>query len=107
MKRMDSREAKLDALFAEYRAALPDIEGSTGFGPELWRRIEAKRNESIFAFRHFARIWVVAAAAVLALIAVANPLVQSDPALYSASYVDVLDNAHSGDSVAAAADGEI
>jgi len=34
-------------------------------------------------------------------------MIQADPVIYSASYVDVLDNARSSDMTVAAADGEI
>jgi len=107
MEQMHNRDQELDALFAEYRAAFPEAEASATFMPGMWGRIEARRNESVFAFRRLAQIWVMAAAAVVALIAIASPMIQADPVIYSASYVDVLDNARSSDMTVAAADGEI
>ncbi|MDX2178277.1 MAG: hypothetical protein SFV18_01710 [Bryobacteraceae bacterium] len=36
-------EGKLDALLGKYRAACPEPEGSIGFMPALWQRIDAQR----------------------------------------------------------------
>jgi hypothetical protein len=86
----------LDKLFAEYREAVPDPEPSPSFMPGLWRRIDARRNESVSVFRRLAQICVLATAALtLAMVAITH--IQSEP-VYSASYVDVLDAAHSVDS---------
>ena len=83
----------LDTLFAEYREAVPDPEPSAGFMPGLWRRIDARRNENVSVFRRLAQVCMVATAALtLAMVAITH--IQSEPT-YSASYVDVLDAAHS------------
>jgi hypothetical protein len=39
----DLKSPELDQLFAAYRDALPDTDGSAEFMPGLWKRIEAKR----------------------------------------------------------------
>ena len=39
----ESQNPQLDALFAEYKAALPDPEATSGFMPQLWRRIATRR----------------------------------------------------------------
>ncbi len=51
MDRMNSKdnETKLDALLAEYRDAIPAPEVSKNFMPELWQKIEARRDEKVFA----------------------------------------------------------
>lgn len=86
----------LDSLFADYREAVPDPELSSGFMPALWRRIEARRNENVSVFRRFAQVCMLATAALtLAMVVITH--VQSEP-VYSASYVDVLDAAHTVDS---------
>ncbi len=86
----------LDWLFADYREAVPDPELSSGFMPALWRRIEARRNENVSVFRRFAQVCMLATAALtLAMVVITH--VQSEP-VYSASYVDVLDAAHTVDS---------
>ena len=48
----DLKSPKLDRLFAEYRAASPDIDGGANFMPGLWKRIDAKR-----AFNRRFRLW--------------------------------------------------
>lgn len=86
----------LDTLFAEYREAIPDPEPSPTFMPGLWKRIDARRTESVSVFRRLAQICLVATAALtLAMVAITH--IQSQP-VYSASYVDILDAAHSVDS---------
>lgn len=83
----------LDTLFAEYREAVPDPEPSPSFMPGLWKRIDARRTENVSVFRRLAQICMVATAALtLAMVAITH--IQSEP-VYSASYVDVLDAAHS------------
>ena len=99
-KKIDARRHEgvfaLDSLFAEYRQAIPDPEPSPGFMPGLWRRIEARRNESVSIFRRFAQVCMLATAALtLAMVVITH--VQNQP-VYSSSYVDVLDAAHTVDS---------
>ncbi|MGH9558715.1 MAG: hypothetical protein ACRD30_05695 [Bryobacteraceae bacterium] len=89
-------ETKLDALFAEYRSAVPDQDASANFMPSLWQKIEARRTESVSVLRRLAQVCVLATAALTLVMAVVTH-VQSQP-VYSASYVDVLDAAHSVDS---------
>jgi len=96
MNRMDDMSNKLDALWAEYRSACPDVEGSTNFMPNLWQKIEARRIETTSVFRRWAQACVMATVALTLLIVVLIPKVQSDP-VYTSTYVDVLDAAHSSD----------
>ena len=90
-------ETKLDNLFAEYRSALPDQDGSANFMPNLWQKIEARRNESVSVFRRLAQACVLATAALTLAMAIIIPHIKADP-VYTATYVDVLDAAHSIDS---------
>ncbi len=87
---MDGMDDKLDALWAEYRAAYPDPEPGPEFGPKLWQRIEDRRTRTAFIFRRLVQGCVVAAvtlAVVLGVVVI--PRVQSMPP-YSTNYVDVL-----------------
>src|ERR1700689_199710 len=96
--RMDNNgDGKLDALFAEYRNAIPDVDGSVNFMPNLWQKIEARRNESVSVFRRLAQACVLATAALTLAMAILIPHLKSEP-VYTATYVDVLDAAHSIDS---------
>ncbi len=94
MDRMTEQERKLDALFAEYRAALPDMDGGAGFTPGLWQRIESRRSSNLNVFRRLAQVCVGAAVALTILMgAVLIPQLEKMP-VYSASYVDVLEADH-------------
>ncbi len=83
-------EPKLDELFAAYRAALPDRDPSAGFMPELWRRIDHQRKPSL-SFGRFARAYVTAALA-LCFVITAVTWPPSMNVVYTATYVDVLDD---------------
>lgn len=52
MDRMENQnnDSKLDALFAQYRDAMPDQDAGASFMPGLWQKIEARRDEKVFAF---------------------------------------------------------
>ena len=94
---MDRMEHKLDALFAEYRAASPDPEPSADFMPGMWKRIEARRQATISVFRHWAQICVMASVALTLLIgAVLIPKLQ-DNAASNSSYLEALSAEHSSD----------
>jgi hypothetical protein len=83
-------ETKLDELFAAYRVALPDREPAAGFMPELWRRIEQRRKPSL-SFGRFAKGFVTAALA-LCIAMTAVTWSPSKNAVYTSTYVDVLDD---------------
>ena len=94
---MDRMERKLDALFAEYRAACPDPEPGADFMPGIWKRIEARRIATVSVFRHWAQICVMASVALTLLIgAVLIPKLQ-DNAASSSSYLEALSAEHSSD----------
>lgn len=90
MDRMQLGDTKLDALFAEYRAACPDPEPSADFMPGMWKRIEARRVATVSVFRHWAQVCVLGTVALTVLIgAVLIPRLQNDPEA-NASYVEAL-----------------
>jgi hypothetical protein len=97
MDRMHHQGDKLDALFAEYRAACPDPEPGADFMPGLWRRIEARRVATVSVFRHWAQVCVMASVALTLLIgAVLIPRLQ-DNASSSSTYLEALSAEHSSD----------
>jgi len=108
MERMDdnSMDAKLDALWSEYRSALPDPEASANFMPNLWQKIEARRVETTSVFRRMAQACVMATVAVTLVIVVLIPRIQREP-VYTATYVDVLDAAHSMDAAQLLESGDV
>jgi type IV secretory pathway component VirB8 len=108
MDRMDQNgiETKLDALFAEYRSAFPEQDGGVNFMPNLWQKIEARRMENVSVFRRLAQACVLATAALTVAMAILIPRIQTEP-VYTATYVDVLDAAHSVDSAQLMDSGEL
>ena len=84
---MDRMDDKLDALWAEYRAALPDPEPSADFMPKLWRGIEARRTESLSVFRRLAQVCVMAT---LALALVMTVIIRIQETGVAGTYVDAL-----------------
>ncbi len=94
---MDRMERKLDALFAEYRAACPDPEPGADFMPGMWKRIEARRVATVSVFRHWAQVCVMATVALTLLIgAVLIPKFQ-ESAAGTSSYLEALSAEHSSD----------
>ena len=86
--------SRLDSLFAEYRAAIPDPDASAGFMPGLWQKIEARRQANVTVFRRWAQVCVGATVALALLMgAIVIPHFEKLP-VYSASYVDVLEADH-------------
>jgi len=87
---MDGMNDKLDALFREYRDAVPDVDASTGFMPGLWSKIEARRSANLSVFRRLSQVCALATLALALLMAgVVIPHIQNQQT-YTASYVDVL-----------------
>ncbi|MEO8025339.1 MAG: hypothetical protein ABI823_02640 [Bryobacteraceae bacterium] len=96
---MQNLDSKLDAVFAAYRASMPDRDASAAFMPGLWQRIEARQNSGLM-FRRLTGALVGAAAIItLLMAAVLIPRYQNSQ-VYSATYVDVLAAEHSEDIVA-------
>ena len=103
---MGPMDDKLDALWAEYRDACPDPEASSNFMPNLWQNIEARRADTTSVFRRLAQACVMATVALTLIIVVLIPRFQSEP-VYTATYVDALDAAHSVDLTDMLAGGEL
>jgi hypothetical protein len=86
-----SNEHKLDELFVAYRESFPDREPSVNFTPELWRRIDQRRKVS-FSMTRFARNLVTGALALcFVMTAMTWTTSSTSPSVYTATYVDVLD----------------
>ena len=98
--------SKLDALFAEYRNTFEDVDSSPNFMPNLWKKIEARRMESVSIFRRFAQACMLATAALTVAMVILIPRLQNEQ-YNTASYVDVLDAAHSVDSAQLMYSGEL
>ena len=99
MNQAGNSDDKLDALFAEYREAFPDPEGSADFMPKMWQKIEARRVETTWVFRRLAQICVAATVALTLLISTVL-MPSSDTGsdvFYSGSYVDILAADHAED----------
>jgi hypothetical protein len=96
MNRMDD---KLDALWSEYRAAVPDPDAGPNFMPNLWQKIEARRSETATSiFRRMAQICVMATLAVALLLSIVLvPAQQTIEPFYTGSYVDILAAEHAND----------
>lgn len=105
---MNYVEEKLAALWAKYREACPDPEPSPEFMPELWQRIEARRQATIsLLFRRWAEVCVVAALALSVLVTtLLIPRSQRLP-VYQSTYLDVLVAADTADDAVVLPGGEI
>ena len=104
---MERMKDRLDALWVEYREAMPDTDAGPNFMPQLWQRIDARRVETTSVFRRLAQICVMASLALaLVMSAVLIPRGTNDEVFYSGTYVDALAAEHSNDyvDVLAAAD---
>jgi hypothetical protein len=97
---MHQFDDELKALFAKYKAAVPDPDASTNFMPELWRKIQA-RQTFMLRVRKLTQVFVGAAAAVCLLFAMIEVVPGGTRAEVHASYVDALAAAHPADSLAA------
>lgn len=88
---MDYFESKLAALWLRYREACPDPEPSPEFMPELWKRIEARRQATLTVlFRRWVEVCVVTALALMLIVTtLVVPRWQRLP-VYQSTYLDVL-----------------
>jgi hypothetical protein len=96
---MDQFNDELNALFAGYKAAVPDPDASANFMPALWRNIEA-RQTLMLRVRKLTQVFVGAAAAVCLLFAMVQVVPGVSRPEVHASYVDALAAAHPADSLA-------
>jgi hypothetical protein len=86
---------KLDSVWRAYRAACPDPEPSANFMPDLWRRIDSRRNFT-FSFERMVRSFVTVAAAVTIAIGVYVSLPRATPAS-EVNYLEALAEANALD----------
>jgi hypothetical protein len=98
---MDQNQ-ELDHLFEQYRAAVPDPEGSVNFMPELWRKIEA-RQFFLVRLKKLTQVFVAAAAAICLLLGIIlqAPASKADLQGVTGNYVDVLADANPTENLAA------
>ena len=97
---MDRWNNELDALFADYKSAIPDPEAGANFMPELWRKIEARQSFMV-RVRKLTQVFVAAAAAICLLFAMTLAVPGSHPTELRGTYIDVLADAHPADNLAA------
>jgi hypothetical protein len=87
-----TNERHLDQLFAQYRAACPDLETGPDFMPKLWARIEGRKSFSL-VFERLGRMLVTASALACLVLAALNlvPAVTASGARSGfATYTDAL-----------------
>ena len=86
---MDNSDAELDKLFRSYREACPNIEPGTRFMPNIWQKIESRRN-FYFVFERLGKTFATASAALCLLLVLLNLV--SAPAVrnLAPSYTDAL-----------------
>jgi hypothetical protein len=80
---------ELDALFASYGQACDAPEAGPDFMPRLWQKIEARRAAS-YSFGRWTRAFVTAAAAICILLGLLQTYLPSQPAFYSQTYIESL-----------------
>jgi len=97
---MEHMERKLAALWIKYKEACPDPEPSANFMPELWQKIEARRQAALSVlFRRWVEACVVAALALAVLVTtLLIPRSQRLP-VYQSTYLDVLAEADASQDV--------
>jgi hypothetical protein len=96
---MDQWNDELNSVFANYRAAVPDPEASANFMPELWRRIEGRRNLTI-RFKKLTQLFMAAAAAMSIFFITMLSVPAFSGSDDDSSYVDVLAKAFPTDTLA-------
>jgi hypothetical protein len=92
----DSAEAELDKLFAQYRAACPEVELNPNFMPVLWQKIEARQNFWP-VFGRFGRMATTASAALCLLLLALNLLTSPSALNIIPTYADALMADHSAE----------
>jgi hypothetical protein len=90
MREEEPLPSDLQALFASYRAELPDPEPSANFMPAVWAKIEPQRSLT-YSFRRIAKALVTAAVGACLLMSAFMATVNHGQPVNSA-YVDVLDS---------------
>lgn len=94
----DCDEDRLDALFARYREACPDVEPSADFMPRLWERIEGRQSWGTQVWK-WANGFVAAAAAASLFFVMLQMLPGRASDFYTSTYVEALADEHDNDQV--------
>jgi len=84
---MTNDDRELDDLFQQYRASCPEVEGSAGFMPKVWEKIENRRS-FWFAFQGLARTAMTASTALCLLLLILNFI--AAPQSHLPTYADAL-----------------
>jgi hypothetical protein len=90
---MDQWNDELNSLFGSYKASMPDPEASANFMPELWRRIEARRNV-LLRFKKLTQMFLAAAAALSVIFVTMLSVPAFSHSDTSGSYIEVLADAY-------------
>jgi anti-sigma-K factor RskA len=90
------RDDELSQLFAAYREACPETDGSTSFLAGVWQKIE-RRQSFWFSFEQFARQCAAFAVAVCLLLVALNIAASRQAAPLPGGYVDALAVDHSAE----------
>jgi len=90
---MDQWNDELNRLFASYKVAVPDPETGANFMPELWRKIEGRRN-ILLRVKKLTQMFLAAAAAISIVFVTMLSVPAFSPSDNSGSYVEVLADAY-------------
>lgn len=93
-------ERELDSLFSSYRETLPDMDGSAEFMPKLWQAIEARQRFGLLSWKRWTNAFVSVSLAICLLFTLVEIAVNRQPAPSAASYVEVLDDDSSAETLA-------
>ncbi|MFN0103602.1 MAG: hypothetical protein ACKV2U_16115 [Bryobacteraceae bacterium] len=91
MSLANDREKRLELLLMEYRTACPDPEPGANFMPNLWRRIEARRNP-VVQWVTLSRRALVGALALCLVLGVVMGTALSSSQFYQSTYIEALDD---------------
>lgn len=97
---MDQFNHEINAILARYREALPDPEASADFMPRLWSGIEARRGFTL-RVKRLTQLFVAGAAALCLIMTGVLVLPAPHKQPFHPTYVDILAEAHPGESLAA------
>lgn len=90
---MTEWDQRLDGVFEAYRGSVEVPEAGSGFMPELWVRIELRRNFAV-RLKGITQFFAVSAAAVGLLFTAVLVVPHSSQANMSETYIDILSAAH-------------
>jgi hypothetical protein len=91
---MTNHDRELDDLFQKYRTSCPEVEGSAGFMPKLWEKIESRRS-FWFAFQGLARTAMTMSTALCLVLLLLNFVIS--PQSHFPTYADALAADHTAE----------